>query len=253
MIRVFIVCSGLGNINRGYESFSQECFDHLSKERNFEIYLFKGKGKSTGNTFSVPNLSRKNKLAKAFGRTICKESYFIEQITFSFFLIPHILKKKPDIIYYSDFYLGTFLWHLRRFTNFKYKLLFSNGAPNGPPFSRMDYVQHLTPHHNQIAINAGESPDKHFLVPYGINIKDNMTVLSQSERHSLCNRLNIPLNRLVVLSVGTINKTHKRMDYLITEIAKLPKPKPFLVVLGQQDNESEEIIRLGQQILSTLR
>jgi len=198
---------------------------------------------------TLRNIPRSSYLARLFGKILGKEPYFIEQFTFFLSLIPYIYKKRPGIIYYSDFNLGTFLWHLRRFTNFKYKLLFSNGAPNGPPFSRMDHVQHLTPFHYNMALNAGEPPSKHSLVPYGIYVRNHLDTLSKDEREALCRKLNLPIEKPLILSVGTINKTHKRMDYLISEVSNLSKPLPYLLILGQHDVESSEIIHKGNQQL----
>jgi glycosyltransferase involved in cell wall biosynthesis len=39
------------------------------------------------------------------------------------------------------------------------------------------------------------------------------------------------------------------MDYLVQEIAGMPEPRPYLVLLGQTDGESNEIIKLAKQHL----
>jgi hypothetical protein len=41
------------------------------------------------------------------------------------------------------------------------------------------------------------------------------------------------------------------MDYLIEEVARLSKPRPYLLLLGQQEAESSEIIQRGKQLLGT--
>ncbi|HEY9300372.1 MAG TPA: glycosyltransferase family 4 protein, partial [Phormidium sp.] len=166
-------------------------------------------------------------------------------------LIPYIHIERPDVLFFSDFVLGTMLWHWRRLNKLSYKLLFSNGAPNGPPFSRMDHVQHLTPTHYQMALDAGEPATKHSLIPYGIQINQEYTSLTQLERGVLRRKLNLPVDRPLILSVGAINKSHKRMDFLIQELARLPEPRPYLLLLGQIDAESQEIIQFGNQLLGT--
>jgi 1,2-diacylglycerol 3-alpha-glucosyltransferase len=251
MIKVFIICSGLGHVKRGFESFTQECFDALSNDSSLEIALFKGGRNSCGNAISLWNLSRDVWSTIQLGNITGKDPYFIEQASFCLSLIPHIRQKKPDVIFFSDFELGTMLWHWRRLSHLPYKLLFSNGAPNGPPFSRMDHVQHLTPVHYQMALNAGEPPSKHSLVPYGINVSSYLDIPSKSERESLRRQLNLPTERPIILSVGAINKTHKRMDYLIREVAGLPEPRPYLVLLGQKTVESSEIFQMGNQLLGS--
>jgi glycosyltransferase involved in cell wall biosynthesis len=246
---VFLICSGLGNVQRGYESFTKECFEALQQETSLELFLFKGGGKSQPREFSLPNLPRASWLAEKLSKIFRKDTYFIEQFTFCLSLIPHIYQQRPDVIFFSDFNLGTILWHFRRATGLPYRLLFCNGAPNGPPFSRTDYVQHTTPTHYYIALEAGEPSNKHFLVPQGIKMNDQLKVLSQEERSSLCYALGLPRDRPILLSVAAINKNHKRMDYLIREVAQLPEPRPFLLLLGHQDNESVEIVDMGNELL----
>jgi hypothetical protein len=36
------------------------------------------------------------------------------------------------------------------------------------------------------------------------------------------------------------------MDYVIREVASLPEPRPYLLLLGQETPDSPEIIKLGQ-------
>jgi glycosyltransferase involved in cell wall biosynthesis len=249
MKTVFLVCSGLGNVQRGYESFTQECFEALQPETSLELFLFKGGGKSQPREFSLPNLPRASWLAEKLSKIFKKDTYFIEQFTFFLNLIPHIYQQRPDVIFFSDFNLGTILWHFRRLTGLPYKLLFSNGAPNGPPFSRMDYVQHLTPTHYRMALEAGEPTDKHFLIPYGIKMSDRLEILSEDEKKALRRALDLPCDRPILLSVAAINKNHKRMDYLVREVAQLAEPRPFLLLLGHQDNQSVEIVDMGNELL----
>jgi 1,2-diacylglycerol 3-alpha-glucosyltransferase len=256
LLKVFLVCSGLGNIRRGYESFTQECFTALSNVSSLEVTLLQGGDSPIHDAHTLWNLPRNHPITKQLA-TLAKKSssfnepYFIEQTSFFFSLLPRVYREKPDVIFYSDFALGTMLWHWRRISKLSYKLLFSNGAPNGPPFSRMDHVQHLTPTHYQIALDAGEPVENHSLIPYGIKVSQDWNPLVQSEREVLRRTLNLPSNCSLILSVGTINKTHKRMDYVIREIARLPEPRPCLVILGQMDTESAEVIRLGNQLLGT--
>ncbi len=39
--KVFLVCTGVGHINRGYESFSVECFEQLKVSDKFELFFIK--------------------------------------------------------------------------------------------------------------------------------------------------------------------------------------------------------------------
>ncbi|WP_313885055.1 glycosyltransferase family 4 protein [Scytonema hofmannii] len=252
--KIFIVCSGLGHVKRGYESFTQECFDALSQEPTLDITLFKGGGDSSEKEIVLWNLRRDDKFAIFLGDITeilfrRGEGYFIEQITFFLSLVPHIQTKKPDVIFFSDENLGNLLWYWRRLSKQNYKLLFSNGGPILPPFPRWDHVQQLAPIHLQNALEAGQPSEKQTLVPYGIQMSSQLQILTPNEREALRHKLKLPEKRPLIVSVGVISKNHKRMDYVIREIASLPEPRPYLLLLGQQNSDSPEIINLGNQLL----
>lgn len=248
-MKVFLLCSGLGRIRRGYESFTQECFDALNTIPELDVHLFKGAGIDGPKSKVLRNISRISSWGLRLGRWTRRGSYFIEQFTFFVSLVPYLQKERPQIVYFSDGNLGNFLWYWRKVTRQQYRLLFSNGGPLTPPFPRWDYIQQIVPKYLDEAIDAGEPPNRQCLVSYGFNI-------SQMARHQpvyaekeLRLRLGLPENRKILLSVGAINATHKRMDYVIRELASLPVPRPFLVVLGQRDAESPAIGELALRLL----
>ncbi len=249
MIKVFLVCSGLGNVKRGFESFSQECFDALSQEPELDITLFKGGGKSNYRQITLGNFPRDSSVGIYLGKLTGRGAYFIEQVSFVCSLLPHIYQQQPDVIYFSDGAVGNILWHWRKRTGQRYKLLYSNGGPLSPPFHRWDHVQQVAPIHLQAAVEAGEALEKQSLVPYGIQMDSQLKILSAVEKATLRRKLELPEDLPIVLSVGAINKSHKRMDYLIREVAQLPEPRPYLLILGQQEAESPEIFQLGNQLL----
>ena len=250
MRRIFIVCSGLGHVRRGYESFTQECFDTLSLEPQLDITLFKGGGKSTNKSITLWNLSRVDRAVDQFAKLIGTSGYYLEQISFTISLLPYIQRHQPNVIYFSDINIGNILWHWRRFTKQRYKLLLSNGGPVFPEsFYRWDHIQQVAPQHFELAVKAGISTDKQSLVPYGIHMSPKLQPLTSEQRQASRIKLRLPTQRNLILCIAAINKSHKRLDYLIHEVANLPEPRPYLLVLGQQDSESSEILHLGNQLL----
>jgi glycosyltransferase involved in cell wall biosynthesis len=254
MIKVFIICSGLGHIKRGIESFTQEAFKALSPVESLDITLFKGGGKPDQKEIVLWNLPRQNpmtiKLSKIFKKDERRDPYFLEQFSFFLSLIPHLYIQKPDLIYFLDVNLGTLLWQWRRITKQNYKLLFCNGGPCLPTyFYRWDHVQQVVPMNLKTALDVGVIAEKQSLVPHGIHIPSEPPTLAPSEREALRRRLGLPENRPLILSVAAINKSHKRMDYVVSEIASLPEPRPYVLLLGQQDEESSEILELGNRLL----
>jgi 1,2-diacylglycerol 3-alpha-glucosyltransferase len=256
--KVFVVCSGLGNIMRGYESFTQECFDALSKDDELEVTLFKGGGVSSTDQIKVWNLPRNLPLTQWLGAITenlipNRGAYWIEQITFGFGLLPHVVAQKPEVILFSDFNFGNVLWLWRKLTGQNYKLLFSNGAPwVAPVFSRWDRVQQVVPVYLQAALELGEPPKKHSLVPYGVQMRSELVLLNTEERKVLRQKLGLPVERSLMLSVGGLDTYHKRMDYVIREVANLPEPRPYLVLLGQpHSTETPVIQQLANELLGS--
>jgi 1,2-diacylglycerol 3-alpha-glucosyltransferase len=256
MIKVFLLCSGLGHVKRGYESFTGECFEVLSQVDCLDITLFKGGGRSSKKEITLWNLPREKwasiQISQLVGLlTLRKDSYFTEQLSFFVSLLPYIYVGKPDVIYFSDESLGDLLWHWRRRTKQSYKLLFCNGGPTSTiqNIVRWDYVHQIAPIHQQAALHIGLPAQKQSLVPYGINMPSKVQILRPTERDALRSRLGLPEQRPLILSVAAIDKSRKRLDYLIREVASLPEPRPYLLLLGQQTEESPEISQLGNELL----
>ena len=243
------MCPGLGHIGRGYESFSGELFDALKGTERFDFQLYKGAGKTISKEHVLFCVKRKGKLSSAISKILGIEPYTLEQFTFSLSSIYYLLKEKPDVIVFSDFIFGVYLWYIRKFLRLKYKLLFSNGAPNGPPFTRCDHVQQLLPSLYQIGIDAGEPYSKFTLLPYGIHIPSNFEWPSEMTKEIWRNELGLPVNKKIVLSVGAVNKHHKRMDYLVKEFSHLDQNEFFLLVLGNFEEETKEITDLAESLL----
>ncbi|MEA5578812.1 glycosyltransferase family 4 protein [Anabaena sp. UHCC 0451] len=250
--KVFLICSGLGHVMRGYESFASQVFQELSKESSIDITLFKGGGEAKTKEIPLWNLPRYTRTACRIAKYTKTSSYFIEQVTFFLSLLPYIHRHKPDVIYFSDNDIGNLLAKWRSWTKQKYKLLFSNGGPvkpTEPIFMNCDLIHQIAPKHFQTAMNAGIPKEKQIVIPYGAEMTPELQTLSPSEKQALRHKLGLAETIPLILSVGAISRSHKRMDYLIREVASLPKPRPYLLLLGHQDGKSSEIIELGNNLL----
>ncbi len=80
--KVYLPCSGLGRIHRGYESFTQECFEALRGEPGLDLRLFKGGGTPGENETVLWNMPRASAPARWLGRLLRRDAYFVEQLTF---------------------------------------------------------------------------------------------------------------------------------------------------------------------------
>ena len=253
-IRALFSCTGVGIFNRGIETFFREAFDGLKTIQGIDFRLIKGaspvaQGTPGDDEDVVWCLPRTGEVAPLIGKSTGRSAYAVEQWSSFPGVVRHIRKFRPHVVFYSDANLGFLLHRFRRLIGVPFRLLFSNGGPVHPPFNRHDFVHQVAPLYHDEALAAGESPEKHFLVPYGIHVPRDIPVFDEAVKHSLRARLGLPLDRKVILSVGWIARQHKRMDYVIEEMAGLPEPRPFLQLLGAMDVNSQKIVDLGNRLL----
>ncbi len=248
-LKIFFSCSGVGILDRGIEIFFRSAFDGLRGTDGLEITLYKGAGEERSDEHVLWNLPRTSRAARILGGCIRRNSYVAEQLSTLPSLVRAIRKHEPDIIFYSDSNLGFQLFRWRKQIGAPFRLLFSNGGPCHPPFDRTDYVQQVAPFYLEEALAAGEPTDRHRMVPYGINVPNGVPDRDENMRRELQRKLHLPTDRPIVLSVGWISARQKRMDYLVDEIARLPQPRPYLVLLGTMDAESVAITALAREKL----
>jgi 1,2-diacylglycerol 3-alpha-glucosyltransferase len=247
--KVFLLCSGLGRVNRGYESFTRECFAALRSQPGLDLTLFKGGGAAANGEITLWNIPRFSLAGRLLGRLTRRGGYVVEQASFFLSLKKYLRRDHPDVLYFSDGNLGNLLWHGRRKNGLRYRLLFSNGGPLSPPFPRWDLVQQVASPYFETARQAGQPDVRQLLLPYGFAIPNHPPERTPADLERLRAKLGLPVGRPIVLSVGALNASHKRMDYLVREVAMLPHPRPFLVMLGQHDAESAGLAALAEKSL----
>ncbi len=249
MTKVFLVCSGLGHVRRGYETFMRDCFSALTDMPEVEVWLFKGAGLEGPRDVSLPHLPRAGFGARFVGEITHRGPYVIEQVTLTTSLLPHLLRERPDLVYYCDITIGKLLWQWRRLTRATYRLLLHNGGPHPAPYRWADHVHHLTPDAGDAALAAGHDVTRQTLLPCGLRMGRAPRPSSIEERTARRRELGLPLERPVVLSVGALNRSHKRMDYLISEIASMGPDRPHLVMLGEDEGETNMVRATAELLL----
>jgi 1,2-diacylglycerol 3-alpha-glucosyltransferase len=247
-IRVLFSCTGVGIFKRGIESFFREAFDGLKNAPGLEAWLIKGAGAPSDREIPVWCLPRTGRLAPWIGRRFNRSAYAVEQWSSFFPIVRQIRRLRPHIIFYSEANLGFQLFFRRKWIGVPFRLLYSNGGPSNPPFDRTDYVHQVTPFYHVEALKAGEQASKHFMVPYGIRVPQPPDGDPTAKR-ALRAQLGQPSDRPVILSVGGIGCQQKRMHHLVEELARLPKPRPFLQMLGATDESSREVTDLAERLL----
>ena len=252
-LKVWFVCTGVGIYNRGIESFFRDAFDGLHPlmpSHGVHAELFKGGGADVPpDEHRVWCLPRTGGPAQLLTHAMRRNAYTVEQMTFLPGIIRRIRKHRPDVIFYSDGNMAMRLWHWRDRIGVPFRLLYSNGAPLHPPFTTVDHVQQVVPCYYDEAIAYGEPANRHSLVPYGFSVPAGDPVSDAESKAAARRQLGLPLDRPIVISVGWISKLLKRMDYTVGEIASMPQPRPYLVMLGAMDEQTPPILALANEKL----
>lgn len=230
---------------RGFETFALECHAALRNAERVRPLLVRGRGPAGPDERVAPTFSRDSRIARLFGRAARRDGYFAEQMGYALAALPTLIRERPDVVLFSDWALGIALGGLRRGTRARYRLLLCNGAPGPPPYpAAFDHVQQLTPAYHELVLAAGEPPQRHTLLPLGVAIEPELRVPGPDERAALRDRLGLPRDRELLLSVAALNRWHKRLDYVIEEVAALDQPV-HLVMLGQREPETPEVLALA--------
>ena len=250
--RVMLACPGLGRINRGYETFTKECFESLQQSTEVEIWLCTSLPDHRPRRAVARSVDRRSTAARLLARPLPgqqrKTPYFVEQASFAVGLIPVIRRLSPDVVFLSDGNIGNILHRLRPLLPGDVRLLLCNGAPEPPPYPSWDHVQHVTPQTLEAALAAGGDPTRHSLVPLGFDLDPSVEPRSFADRAALREALGLPVDAEIVISVGAMSP-RKRMAYLVEELGRLSLPRPHLVILGQEDSESAKLRQLAPAVL----
>jgi 1,2-diacylglycerol 3-alpha-glucosyltransferase len=239
--RVLLVCAGLDHAMRGFESFARECFDALRPHPGLRIQLMKGSGVSRHGERALHGLRRDRPVARALGRATRRRAFEFEHAAFGLTLQPTIARLDPHVVFLSEWYTSTVLAAVRARTRQRFKMLLSNGSMVDRGFDHLDHVQQLTPAAREIVLSRGGRPSQHTVLPLGLHLDPEFDPPSDEERQTLRERFGLPRDLRIVVSVAALNAYHKRLDYLIDEVATLPEPRPFVLLLGQPDEETPAI------------
>lgn len=237
-VRVLLACSGLEHAHRGYESFARECFDALRDDARLDMWLAKATGPSADHERAIPALKRDDRIARALGH-VRGGTLKVEQYAFGFSLQPMILRLRPDVVYFSEWYTGVALSGLRRLNRQRYALVLSNGSMAAEGFEPFDRVHQHTAPALEYVLARGADPARHILLPVGFRVPP--AVPTEDERRALRERLGLPRDRPIVTSVAALNRHHKRLDYVIEEVARMAPPRPFVLLVGQPEPETDGI------------
>lgn len=245
-MKIALLCSGLGNINRGHETFARDLFELLKD--TVDITLLKGGGDTTPRELVIENIPRNAATLRHIHLPVSpkwmtvaqeQERLRIETATFAHSALRPLLEGGFDVIHCLEQEVCNQLYAFRHLFENTPKFLFSNGgAIPSADLPACDFVQE----HTEYNLKKNTS-GKAFYLPHGVD-----TTRFHPGIHSDFRRRHaIPEDAFVVISVGTICYWHKRMDYVIREVAAIERA--YLIIAGQECADTDAIRALGHQLM----
>ncbi|HEU4978582.1 MAG TPA: glycosyltransferase family 4 protein [Solirubrobacteraceae bacterium] len=247
---VWLACPGLDHARRGFETFARECFEALRNRDDLRIELVKGSGPSAPQERSIPTLLRDSAVARALARGRLREPFVVEHLSYAASLLPRLVQRPPDVVYFSEWHLGRVLGAWRRRVGGRFRLVLCNGGAVAQGYGHLDLVQQFMPGARDYAVALGEPAERQVVLPLGVVLPP-FKPLGEHERRALRARLGLPTERRVVISVAALNDSHKRIGYLIEEIARMPAPRPYLLLIGHAERETPPLRALAAQRLGS--
>lgn len=245
-MKVALLCSGLGHIQRGHEVFARDLFTLLRSD--LDITLFKGGGEPADGEVVIDNLPRLSPLlrdvhvpASPKWQEAAKEQerIRIEGETFAYAALRHLMAGGYDVIHCLEQEVCNVVFDNRHLFAKTPKIVFSNGgAIPAAALPRCDFVQEHTDY------NARRSDRKRaFMIPHGVDLNR----FQPGRPTDFRARHGIPDGAFLMLSVGTICFWHKRMDHVIRELA--PLTDVYLAIVGQHAPDTPAIMALGRELM----
>jgi 1,2-diacylglycerol 3-alpha-glucosyltransferase len=245
-MKIALLCSGLGNVQRGHEVFARDLFELLGD--SVDLTLFKGGGAAAANERVIDNIPRNSAYLdhihvaaspKWAAEVKEEERLRIECETFAYASLKLLLEGGYDIIHCLEQEVCNIVYSQRHLFRDTPRIVFSNGgALRASDLPQCDFVQEHTEY------NLSRSAvQKAFMIPHGVSLK----LFDPGIQSAFRARHGIPETAYVVLSVGTICYWHKRMDYVIREVALLKDA--YLVIIGQACGDTPAIMKLGRELM----
>lgn len=175
-------------------------------------------------------------------------TYDIEQLSMALPLW-RAVRRSFDILHLQDPLLARVLDAANRMGLSRPRVILANGTGLTPDaLAGFSVVQELTP--TTPAPHETESDPRRprFVIPNFIDTD----AYSPTGRERARAKLGLPADAFVVLTVAAIRRFHKRIDHLIREFADARRSLPnnsVLLIAGGRENDTDEIIRLGSDLL----
>jgi len=239
MPKLFLVCTGLGIVKRGFETYISELAEKLYENKlKFKTELFSGGRYASKNITSKQLfcISRNNRFWRKFiGVSATSE---LELYSFFFSLLLRVILQKPTAIYLGEYKLYCYLFKVRKLLRLDFSLVLYTGgqASSGLYDIQKDFVHHVTDIYYNDLINEGYPSERQFVIPHFVNFTNQIDFKLKSEIRRMAN------GKKIIISVGIIDQSIKRMSSLVDILSKATD-QYFPVLLGESSSETPLIIK----------
>jgi 1,2-diacylglycerol 3-alpha-glucosyltransferase len=259
-MRIAVASSGLGHIARGIESWASDLGRALAR-RGLTVRLYKGGGATESDIEEVipcwqraaPRTQRVLRwMPSVSWRLGLHSGYGIEQSTFALGLLRRLRRERSDILHVQDPQLAFLMQRAAELGLVRTRTILAHGTEESLDFQhKILYLQHLAPWHAEEVQQAGVWRPTWTAIPNFIDVE--RFAPGPLGKTELRQKLGLPEQALVVLTVAAIKRHHKRIDTLLAEFARLRATQPelpaYLVVAGGREADTDELVNLGQALL----
>lgn len=208
-----------------------------------DVHLFKGGGAQASKETVVSHVARTGALARVTGNRLRYGRYRLEFASFAVMLLPHLRRGGFDVVHVIDPPLLSHLSRLERLCPTPYRLLFTHAGPTAiEDLSRASLVHCLTPADAAEARAAGVTSHRLCELPVGIASE---RFLPPLDRNALRARWGVPTSRFTILCIASVNRHHKRIDYLIDEVARLKNDSLLWLDGSLHPDGDPELLRMA--------
>ncbi|WP_419194587.1 glycosyltransferase family 4 protein [Novipirellula herctigrandis] len=255
-LRICVASSGLGHVMRGVEAWAGDLGETLAN-RGEQVILCKGAGDAAEPYERIVSCWTRNSTAtrrllkcipNAIGWRIGIGSpYGVEQFTFAVNLLSILHHEQIDVLHLQDPQLAILIQQAQRVGLCSAKMVFSHATEEPPELlNKFSFVQHLAPWHQHQAVAAGIGNAHWTTIPDFVDT----TQFHPDTNPTLRQDLAIPQDAHVALVSSAIKKKHKRVDYLIDEVATVLRRRPdlplWLVIAGGREQDTNELVAIAK-------
>ncbi len=231
-----LLCTGLGRVNRGFEQHIATLAQIISRntEYNNRIQVWCG----TRWIMEDVKVRRiRNFPRNSWPSNLSATPFIREQQSFFLGMLPYLFDKKSRVFYLGEYRLYCYLSKLRKLFKLKYSLaLFTGGfaIPGKKVFDEnLDFIHHVTDKYLEECQIYPKEAQK--LLPHFVSFDFSLD-------YALINRIKQLANgKKIILSVGSLDNSYKRLDLLINALSSSPE-NYFPLLIGPSSHETPVLL-----------